>query len=316
MDIHFHFHVMQQIQSNADMQNQPSSNATLWHTIEQRMKEAAMSKSTSTQANYLTATRSFRKYLKDDLPLSCITADTISGYERWLRKQGISLNTTSCYLRSLRSLLVSSDEKLVRAFEAVFTGSVKTDKRSVPLSTLVRLRELTLRPASFDELARDIFLFSFYAMGMPFVDVAHLQHKQITDGQIVYFRQKTGQRVTIALEPPMQSIINRHTERAAANYVFPLLQKGTDHEYQVVLGRYNRALVRLSKKAGIGCRLTSYVVRHSWASTAYSANVDLPVISKALGHTNPNTTLTYIREIDDLRLQEANHQIISMVEQG
>ena len=54
-------------------------------------------------------------------------------------------------------------------------------------------------------------------------------------------------------------------------------------------------------------------MRHTWASTAYAANVDLPVISKALGHTNPQTTLTYIREIDDQRLARANREIIKKI---
>ena len=51
----------------------------------------------------------------------------------------------------------------------------------------------------------------------------------------------------------------------------------------------------------------------NWASVAYSSNVDLPVISKALGHSNPQTTLTYIKEIDDNRLDDANHSIVSRI---
>ena len=71
---------------------------------------------------------------------------------------------------------------------------------------------------------------------------------------------------------------------------------------------------RLSFKAGLRHSLTSYVARHSWASMAYTSNVDLSVISKALGHTSPKTTLTYIREIDDCRIDEANVAIISQLE--
>jgi integrase len=37
------------------------------------------------------------------------------------------------------------------------------------------------------------------------------------------------------------------------------------------------------------------------------------VISHALGHTNPNTTLVYIREIDDQRVKEANELIINSI---
>ena len=72
---------------------------------------------------------------------------------------------------------------------------------------------------------------------------------------------------------------------------------------------YLTALRSLCRFAGIDGRLTSYTARHSWATTAYHSNVDLPVISKALGHSNPQTTLTYLREVDDHRLVEANRRI-------
>ena len=74
--------------------------------------------------------------------------------------------------------------------------------------------------------------------------------------------------------------------------------------------KYNRLLNQLAQKAIIP-HLTSYVARHSWASIAYSLDVALPIISKAMGHTSTQTTLTYIREINDYRIDEANKGIIS-----
>jgi integrase len=80
-----------------------------------------------------------------------------------------------------------------------------------------------------------------------------------------------------------------------------------------MLNRYNRSLKTLARKAGVTRRLTSYTPRHTWASVAYDQNVDLSVISKALGHTNTQTTLTYIKEISDNRLAEANHLIVGRI---
>ncbi|MBQ8988089.1 MAG: tyrosine-type recombinase/integrase [Prevotella sp.] len=65
---------------------------------------------------------------------------------------------------------------------------------------------------------------------------------------------------------------------------------------------------------GVSRHLTSYVSRHTWASTAYSENVDLAVISKALGHSNPHHTLIYIRQIDDQRLNDANRHLIDSLQ--
>jgi integrase len=84
-------------------------------------------------------------------------------------------------------------------------------------------------------------------------------------------------------------------------------------EYQKALNHYNRALKTLAAKSGISHALTSYMSRHSWASIAYDKNVDLSVISKALGHANPQHTLIYIKQINDSRLEEANHKILECI---
>ena len=111
----------------------------------------------------------------------------------------------------------------------------------------------------------------------------------------------------------MQQIIDRYS-REDSIYVFPILtasdRDAREKEYESVRSRYNRHLRKLGEMMGLGRRLTSYVARHSWASIAYHANVDLSVISKALGHTSPNTTLTYIREIDDNRIDMANKELL------
>jgi integrase len=216
-------------------------------------------------------------------------------------------------MRSLRSLLITYDETLRKLFNNVYTGNSKTRKRSVSIDMLSRLNSLQLQKGSFLELARDIFLFSFYAMGMPFVDVAHLRWSQIHNDYLVYNRQKTGQQIRVAMESPMQTILFKHHKQAKGIFAFPLLLQGTDHEYLVVLGRYNRALRRLEKIAGIDEHLTSYVIRHTWASTAFSENIDLPVISKALGHSNTQTTLIYISEIDDNRVADANRRMMQKI---
>ena len=84
-------------------------------------------------------------------------------------------------------------------------------------------------------------------------------------------------------------------------------------EYETARNRYNRHLRQISKIAGLRRSLTSYVARHSWASMAYSNNVDLAVISKALGHSNTETTMVYIREIDDNRIDMANRKLLGTI---
>ncbi|MBQ8988088.1 MAG: hypothetical protein IJ067_00150 [Prevotella sp.] len=95
-------------------------------------------------------------------------------------------------LRSLRSLLtkIYGDESR-QMFGNVYTGQAVTDKRSLPIDDVARLKAVRLPKQSFLSLVRDLFLFSFYALGMPFVDMAYLRRQQASD--ILRFPPYLGQ---------------------------------------------------------------------------------------------------------------------------
>lgn len=301
---------------NSHLPQQRPSSPRLYETALQKVSQMGDAVSRSTRENYLTALRSLRRFAGENLCVGDVSQTLLHSYERWLTGQGISRNTSSCYMRSLRAVLgklTGADTEPL--FKGVYTGRCTTEKRAVGEETVRRLKGLKLSAHSPLALARDLFLFSFYAQGMPFVDMAFLRRQQIARGQLVYHRHKTGTRISVALQPCMQTIISRY--QAEGDYVFPLLHtadaQAAYNEYLTQLNWYNRALKKLAQQAGIKENLTSYTARHSWATAAYHANVELPVISKALGHSNPQTTLTYLREIDDHRLEAANRRIINMV---
>lgn len=321
ISIRFEFHIFVNRSGCVDechktSEEKPSIKRWFLKSAADEVERQKCSLSYSTLENYKTALRAFSKYLKQDIDIANINQTLLKGFERWLRDKNLCLNTVSCYMRSLRSLLNRLDcENKSHAFGNVYTGRARTEKRAVSEEDVCRLKQVELRPHSFLCLVRDIFLFSYYALGMPFVDVAFLRRSQINGNLLTYHRHKTGQRIVIPLEHCMSEIISRY--KSDSEYVFPLLHSREPqkayHEYLRMLNRYNRTLKTLAIKAGVTQRLTSYTARHTWASVAYNENVDLPVISKALGHTNPQTTLTYIRGINDDRLAQANHKIVSKV---
>ena len=273
----------------------------------------------STIDNYRTAVRSFLSFLshtKQEISLRSVNANLMKGYQHWLLQKSVRLNTVSCYMRSLRKLFHEAKLKDCDAcFKNVFTGNEQTEKRALDTEQIQSLKNLRLTMGSFLRMARDLFIFSFYAKGMPFVDLAFLRKSNIRNGNIYYSRRKTGKVIRIKIEQQMQDIIDMYA-REDSPYLFPLL-RATDpnaamREYESKLRRYNNTLKRLARVAGL-TSLSSYQVRHSWASLAYSSNIDLPVISKGLGHSNPQTTLIYIREIDNEREDVANRVLINAI---
>ncbi|MCI5814287.1 MAG: phage integrase SAM-like domain-containing protein [Bacteroidales bacterium] len=129
-------------------------------------------RSSSTVGNYLTALRSFSSFLGGtDVSLGAVTSRLVCGYARWLADRGVTRNTASCYLRSLRTLYraVGSHARGGgnRPFADVFTGNVPTAKRAASVADMRRICSLRLPKGSRLQLAQDLFVFSFCAMGMP-----------------------------------------------------------------------------------------------------------------------------------------------------
>lgn len=314
----FHLHISR-TESRKDVRKEnKSSIADYLDSAEKEVQRQHLLKRSSTIGNYRTALCSLRQYIKEVCPSGAVIGEELmEGYEQWLRNRRLTLNTISCYMRALRSLMVKTvGEEAKTFFLKTFTGSEKTQKRAIAPGDISKIQDITLKPGSQLSLARDLFLFSFYALGMPFVDMALLRKQQVGESEIIYSRQKTGQRICVPLEPCLRTIIRRY-QTPDSDYVFPILQaaEGDKHykTYQNALRRYNRSLKRLAQMAHIPHNLTSYTARHSWASSAFRENVGLPAISKALGHSNPQNTLTYIRQINDNSLQKASRSVIKSV---
>lgn len=174
----------------------------------------------STAGNYATALRSLLAFHgKKDISFAEVDSRLIDAYGEWLRRRGICKDTLSCYMRSLRAVYNKAVEQGLteqkEPFGNVFTGISRTRKRSIEKADINKLRAVQVKPGSFMQLVRDVFLFCFYACGMPFVDVAFLKKSQIKGGILVYHRRKTDQVVQIKLEPCMQEI-STVTGRTAA----------------------------------------------------------------------------------------------------
>lgn len=133
---------------------------------------------------------------------------------------------------------------------------------------------------------------------------------------IRYCRRKTGQLMSVRIEPCVQHIINRY-ENGNTDYVFPIISSRESDkayvQYRSALNVYNRNLVKLSEMIGCSCRLSSYTSRHSWATAARKHNIPISVISAGMGHSSEITTEIYLKSIEDDIVDEANAEIMKML---
>lgn len=270
-----------------------------------------------TAERYTTVTNSFGRFLgENDVHLDEVNSNLMVRYENFLKSNGMCPNTSSFYMRGLRAIYNRAVEKELTVqrypFKHVYTGIDKTTKRAIPLKIIRQIRELDLTLYPMTDFARDIFMFSFYTRGMSFIDMAYLKKKDLQNSILTYRRQKTGQKLFIKWEKPMQEIIDKY-DTGNTPYLLPIIKDMNMDErrqYKNAAHLVNDKLRKLGKKLELTIPLTTYVARHGWASIAKSKNIPLSIISEAMGHDSEKTTRIYLASLDTSAVDKANSQIL------
>lgn len=273
-----------------------------------------------TARNYQIAADALNNYLDGKaLLFSELTSMFVEQYSDFLLQKGLVRNSLSFHMRILRAVY----NKAVRLgyaeqsfpFRNTYTGIDKTKKRALNEVILSKIINLDLENKKSLAFARDMFLFSFYTRGMTFVDIAYLKKTDIQNDSIHYTRHKTGQFMTVRIEPCIKEIIDRYAESVTASpYIFPILDsediKKSFDQYQSALRVYNHRLKKISELVGINRNISSYTSRHSWATTARNQNIPISLISAGMGHTSEKTTEIYLNSIENSLIDNVNKGIL------
>lgn len=269
----------------------------------------------STASHYRSTLNSFMQYRSNaDIRLDEIDTIIVKEYETFLYESKICSHTVSFYLRTLRAIRNHAvkeglAEPYPTLFKDVYTGTDKTPKRAVEEDVLTHLIMLELSFSYDLSVARDLFLFCYYARGMSFIDMAHLRKENIIGNKLVYIRKKTGQKLTIRLLPEMKQLIARY-RKVSGPYLLPVLKNGNASylDYTSALRLQNMRLKKLGKL--VGADLSTHVARHTWASIALKRGIPEDVISRGMGHFSVTTTRIYLVRWDDDQLDRANEIVV------
>jgi integrase len=260
-----------------------------------------------------------------DVPFDRVTVAFCHEWEATLRATGAEETTLSNRFRTLRAVLNRAIANGVSKVEhypfartvaekhkySIGKFDVSTAKRAISRDELRNLEALT--PATDrHRLAKDVFLFSFYGGGINFVDLAQLRWRDLSGAtvgtghpdRLHYVRQKTGGKFSLRLLAPAAAIVAAYrsfTFATPASYVFPVLDS-TKHvspaqvknRLHKMLGQVNSDLKTLGQLAGITTPLTTYVARHTFATTLRMSGAGTAVISQAMGHKSEAVTAVYL----------------------
>ena len=281
--------------------------------IDTQIERKKKLKKEGTAAAYKSTRSSLAKFLDgSDIRMLEIDLRFIRRYEDFLYNNGVAENTVSYYLRNLRTLY---NQAVVDGyhphgeypFVKAQTRPAKTVKRALSREDLQALANLKLEDAPELKFARDLYLFSFYAQGMAFVDIVLLKKSDIYNGVLTYSRHKSKQFIRIAVTPQMQELMDKY--ETEGKYVFPIIRDNSSSEYtqyRLALGRINRHLKRIAAMIDVKIPLTTYTARHTWATLARDCGAPVSVISAGLGHTSEEMTRIYLKEFDVSKLDKVN----------
>ena len=215
---------------------------------------------------------------------------------------------------------------------------VRTERLRLTLADVARLDALDLGPrgpaGSLPSRTRDAFLFSLFAAGIRFGDLARMRVRDAlsTGGawRLRYRAGKTDKLTETPLVPAAVRIVQPYllrldgTPKDGADFLFPLVvsaagttsggRRTAGHDLATARGMLsavssattlaNKTLGRLAPLAGLvgpdgePMRLTTHAARHSFADLARRAGWSLYDLKQALRHSSTGTTEGYLAAFD------------------
>lgn len=274
-------------------------------------------KRTRTREIYEATIKKVQAYDPYDTSVADVGLDWIVGFERFMRDNGLGTNSIAIHLRNLRAVLnYAIGEGLTKAypFRRFVIKKEETPKRSLNISQLAEFRDWPCE--SHQERYRDIFMLSFYLLGINMVDLCSAMKSDVVNGRLEYRRAKTHKLYSVKILPEAMAIIKKY---AGARYLLYIMEEYGD--YRDFVHRMNGNLqsighVEVAKRYNAKHReplypnITTYWARHTWATIAHRLGVSKDVISMALGHSfGVKVTDVYI-DYDMEKVDEANRLVV------
>ena len=231
---------------------------------------------------------------------------------------GGSINYKAIHLRNLRAVYNKAIRNDVTQLSSYpfYKYRIKkeaTAKRSISIEQLAEIADMEI--PLHQERYRDLFMLSFYLVGINMVDLLNLRPDNLRDGRLIYKRRKTAKIYDIKVEREALEIIDKYR---GTEYLLKFLETS---QYDNIFRRTNRGLKSLGPESVINDRgkkqksdkykyLSTYYARHTWATIAAYLDIPKETIAAALGHDMGNTTTAIYINFDQRKVDDANRAVI------
>lgn len=282
-------------------------------TLNQCFHQFIALKSGRTAEIYIATLDKIEKYYGNSIYFDDVTFNWLERFDHALSiepimrqdkviKTGLEVNARSIHFRNIRAVFnYAINNELIPLnlypFRRFKIKREETIKRSVEVE---KLRQLFLFNGNESQLwARDIAFIIFGLIGINTKDLYNLS--EITDRSISYKRAKTKRIYTITLEPEIKEILFKY--KSDSGLVFK-----DQIELKSFGVKINKHLKAICTALGYD-KMTTYSLRHSWATIAAELDIPKETIAAALGHTDKSITNVYIN-FNQKKIDDANRNVL------
>lgn len=206
-----------------------------------------------------------------------ITVKFLENFDRYLKDTGTGNRGRNLYFSNIRKIFneaileLNDDERGIEKIKRnPFTrfklpSFDEAEKRARTIEEIKMIRD-SAPESETQQYARDIYMLSFYLVGMNTVDMFYAD--TIRDGRLEYCRAKTRTRrkdkarISILIVPEAEEIINKYRLKSGARIFNFSSRYNTSEAFNAYVNKY---LKRLGESLGIE-DLDFYSARHTWAT--------------------------------------------------
>jgi len=293
--------------------------------------------SIKTSKGYTTTVHHLKDYLKkkdDCLLFSDITPEFLVLLEKYFLSSKVKLSYSSIgvYMRNIRTVFNQAISKKIISSELYPFGkgkyvppSTKKAKKSLRIDEIEKI--YNYKPHNSQEaLAKDLWLFAYFANGLNVKDIASLKYENIKNGVITFIRAKTIhstkddiQNIDVIITEDIQRIIDKwgNKPQRPKTFIFDILHPNDLSPLQIyrdvnqAVRTINKYMKRIAEDLKLERVPTTNFARHSFSTVLKRAGVPIEMISEQLGHTSIKTTQIYLGSFESDQKREITKYLTS-----
>jgi site-specific recombinase XerD len=287
--------------SAKDISNRVLKSTDFYKIAHEKIAQFALNDSYGTIKRYQSIINKLHEFAPK-LHVSDITPQFIYRYQDWLLKNKKNApNTVQSNIKALNAIWkFAYDMEYINSnnpFNKIKIASgAPIAKEILTFEEIEKLQGVPMK--GYREIARDMFMFSYYSAGMRFSDVLLFNVSMIKNNRIAYITGKNEKLLSFPLHNRLKAIIDKYAINAGTLFGMVQELKNKEKQFKNIGNKQaiiNKYLQFACNDAGIYKKISFHCARHTFAHHANEiSNRNVYSIKNALGHTTINTTEIYL----------------------